>query len=230
MQDSTRKPTSFVDHQVASDYHFTRSTEAQAIANGFTLKAYRGTSRACLFNGTGTTWASTVASVATSYAVDVHCFPEPVVAVLMVNPSGLPRMDASALTPAQRDELQADEFGNPQVVGIYERSDDHCLGGDMCVTSLHVPIEAVVRSRTPAASPSACAFGSPTLGAALCARSFRQRNTPATSARGRCSRARPRPRRSHRLCKLQSTSRPQRPTATVSSSSTARRKPSTSCW
>lgn len=144
MTDATRHSPSFVDHQVASDYYFASATEAEAIAKGFTLKAYRGTSRACLFNASGTTWAATVPCVARSYAVDVHGFFEPVIAVLMIDPTGLPRLDASKLTDLQREQLQADEFGNPQAIGIYDRSDDHLLGGGVAVTAAHVPMEAVV--------------------------------------------------------------------------------------
>lgn len=144
MKLSTLDPVSFVDHQVASDFYFARATEAQAIDMGFTLKAYRGTSRACRFNSSGTTWAASTQEVAKSYAMDVHGFFEPVVAVLMINPAGLPRMDASTLSEVQRQELQADEFGNPQAVGIYDRSDDHLLGGDARVTAMHVPMKSVV--------------------------------------------------------------------------------------
>lgn len=96
MKASTPDPLSFVDHQMASDYYFARATESEAIAKGFTLKAYRGTSRACLFNGSGTAWAATDPGVATSYAVDVHGFFEPVIAVLMINPAALPRLRSEA--------------------------------------------------------------------------------------------------------------------------------------
>jgi hypothetical protein len=40
--------------------------------------------------------------------------------------------------------LSADEFGNPQAQGIYDRSDDHPLGGGRNVTVIHAPKERVV--------------------------------------------------------------------------------------
>jgi len=119
-------------------------TEAEAIAAGFTMKAYRGVSKAKPFNDTGTTWLTTSREVAEAYAEEVMGYDDPTVITVMVKPDGLKRHDASRLTDEQRAELGADDFGNPQAVGIYDRSDDHPLGGSRRnVTVIHAPKEAV---------------------------------------------------------------------------------------
>ena len=122
-----------------------RMTEDQAREQGFTLKAYRGVSKASPFNDTGTTWMTTSREVAEAYAEEVMGYDDPGVLEVMVKPDALPRFDASRLTDEQRAELAADDFGNPQAVGIYDRSDDHPLGGSRRnVTVIHAPREAVV--------------------------------------------------------------------------------------
>ena len=121
-----------------------RGTEEDARAAGFTMKAYRGVSKANPFNDTGTTWLTTSREVAEAYAEEVMGYDDPGVLEVMVKPDSLPRHDASRLTDGQREELQADEFGNPQAVGIYDRSDDHPLGGSRGnVTVIHAPQRAV---------------------------------------------------------------------------------------
>jgi hypothetical protein len=71
-------------------------------------------------------------------------YDDPGVLEVMVKPDGLQRFDASRLTDEQREELGADDFGNPQAMGIYDRSDDHPLGGSRRnVTVIHAPREAV---------------------------------------------------------------------------------------
>lgn len=122
-----------------------RMTEEQAREQGFTLKAYRGVSKATPFNDTGTTWLTTSREVAEAYAEEVMGYDDPGVLEVMVKPDALPRFDASRLSDEQRAELAADDFGNPQAVGIYDRSDDHPLGGSRRnVTVIHAPREAVV--------------------------------------------------------------------------------------
>lgn len=126
------------------DEQVQRGTEEEARAAGFTLKAYRGISKASPFNDSGTTWLTTSREVAEAYAEEVMGYDDPGVLEVMVKPDSLPRHDASRLTDQQREELQADEFGNPQAVGIYDRSDDHPLGGSRRnVTIIHAPKEAV---------------------------------------------------------------------------------------
>lgn len=129
-------------------------TEQAAREQGFTLKAYRGVSKASPFNDTGTTWLTTSRDVAEAYAEEVMGYTDPVVLTVMVNPDSLPRRDASRLTDDQRAELGADGFGNPQAPGIYDRSDDHPLGGSAGrVTVIHAPNEStVVVDETPAFS------------------------------------------------------------------------------
>lgn len=120
-------------------------TEEQARQNGFTLKAYRGISKSNPFNDSGTTWLTTSREVAEAYAEEVMGYDDPGVLEVMVKPDGLPRHDASRLTDEQREAFGADEFGNPQAMGIYDRSDDHPLGGSRGnVTVIHAPREAVV--------------------------------------------------------------------------------------
>lgn len=121
-----------------------RGTEAEAIAAGFTMKAYRGVSAAKPFNDSGTTWMTTSREVAEAYAEEVMGYEDPSVITVMVKPDGLKRHDASRLTDEQREQMQADDFGNPQAIGIYDRSDDHPLGGSRRnVTVIHAPKEAV---------------------------------------------------------------------------------------
>lgn len=120
-------------------------SEDQARKDGFTLKAYRGVSKASPFNDSGTTWLTTSREVAEAYAEEVMGYDDPGVITVMVKPDGLKRFDASRLTDEQREELEADGFGNPQAMGIYDRSDDHPLGGSRRnVTVIHAPREAVV--------------------------------------------------------------------------------------
>lgn len=120
-------------------------TEEQARQNGFTLKAYRGISKSKPFNDSGTTWLTTSREVAEAYAEEVMGYDDPGVLEVMVKPDGLPRHDASRLTDEQREAFGADEFGNPQAMGIYDRSDDHPLGGSRGnVTVIHAPRDAVV--------------------------------------------------------------------------------------
>ena len=115
-------------------------TEEAARAAGFTLKAYRGVSKSKPFNDSGTTWLTTNPEVAEAYAREVMGYDDPEVLTVMVKPDGLPRYDASRLSDEQRAEMRADEFGNPQAVGIYDRSDDHPLGGSVRnVTVIHAP-------------------------------------------------------------------------------------------
>lgn len=119
-------------------------TEDEARAQGFTLKAYRGVSKASPFNDISSTWLTTSREVAEAYAEEVMGYDDPAVLTVMVKPDGLPRHDASRLTDEQRAALGADSFGNPQAVGIYDRSDDHPLGGSRRnVTVIHAPREAV---------------------------------------------------------------------------------------
>jgi orotate phosphoribosyltransferase len=128
------------------------ATEQEAIDAGFTLKAYRGVSKANPFNDTESTWLTTSRSVAEAYAEEVMGYDDPDVLTVMVNPSDLKRHDASQLTEEQREEMGADEFGNPQAVGIYDRSDDHPLGGSAGnVTVIHAPksAAAVIASANP---------------------------------------------------------------------------------
>jgi N12 class adenine-specific DNA methylase len=121
-----------------------RGTEAEAIAAGFTMKAYRGVSASKPFNDTGTTWMTTSREVAEAYAEEVMGYEDPDVLTVMVKPDGLKRHDASRLTDEQREQMQADDFGNPQAIGIYDRSDDHPLGGSRRnVTVIHAPKDAV---------------------------------------------------------------------------------------
>ncbi len=121
-----------------------RGTEDQARAAGFTMKAYRGVSKASPFNDSGTTWLTTDRAVAEAYAEEVMGYEDPDVLTVMVKPDDLPRQDASRLTDEQREQMQADGFGNPQAIGIYDRSDDHPLGGSRRnVTVIHAPREAV---------------------------------------------------------------------------------------
>jgi len=137
-------------------------TEDEARVAGFTLKAYRGVSKASPFNDTGTTWLTTNRKVAEAYAEEVMGYDDPTVLTVMVKPDGLPRVDASRLTDEQREAMQSDGFGNPQALGIYDRSDDHPLGGSAGnVTVIHAPRDAVFMvdsggalfSRAPATTP-----------------------------------------------------------------------------
>ncbi len=119
-------------------------TEDEARAAGYTLKAYRGVSKAAPFNDSGTTWMTTSREVAEAYAEEVMGYDDPDVLTVMVKPDDLPRHDASRLTDEQREALAADGFGNPQAPGIYDRSDDHPLGGSRRnVTVIHAPNDAV---------------------------------------------------------------------------------------
>lgn len=130
-------------------------TEDEARKQGFTLKAYRGISKSNPFNDSGTTWLTTSREVAEAYAEEVMGYDDPGVLEVMVKPDGLPRHDASRLTDEQREAFGADEFGNPQSMGIYDKSDDHPLGGSRGnVTVIHAPREAVavLRNAVPAAS------------------------------------------------------------------------------
>lgn len=127
-----------------ANYPSMRGTEEQAIAAGFTMRAYRGVDKNSPFNDTGTTWLTTSKEVAESYAEEVMGYDDPGVIVVMVKPDGLPRHDASRLTDEQREQLESDDFGNPQAIGIYDRSDDHPLGGSSRnVTVIHAPKDAV---------------------------------------------------------------------------------------
>ena len=82
--------------------------------------------------------------MAEAYAEEVMGYDDPDVLTVMVNPTGLERRDASRLTDEEREQLQADSFGNPQAIGIYDRSDDHPLGGSAGrVTVIHAPKSAV---------------------------------------------------------------------------------------
>lgn len=118
-------------------------TEEEGREAGFTLTAYRGTSKSVRFNDSGTVWLTLSSDVAQAYAEEVMGYDDPEVVTVLVKPDGIPRHDASRLTDEQREALGADEFGNPQAIGIYDRSDDHPLGGGGNVTVLHVPISAV---------------------------------------------------------------------------------------
>jgi hypothetical protein len=126
-----------------SDKDILRGTEDEARAQGFTLKAYRGVSLSKPFNDTGTTWLSTSREVAEAYAEEVMGYDDPGVIEVMVAPDDLPRHDASRLTDEQRAAMDADSFGNPQAIGIYDKSDDHPLGSSQRATVIHAPREAV---------------------------------------------------------------------------------------
>lgn len=118
-------------------------SEEEARAAGFTLKAYRGVDSGKTFNETGTAWLTTNRDVAEVYAREVWGYDNPEVVTVMVNPAGIPIRDASRLSDEERQELQADEFGNPQAVGIYHKSDDHPLGGSHRATVIHAPTSAM---------------------------------------------------------------------------------------
>ncbi len=121
-----------------------RGSAEQAIAAGYTMRAWRGVSAAAPFNDSGSTWLTTSREVAEAYAEEVMGYDDPAVIEVMVKPDDLPRHDASRLTDEERAGLQADEFGNPQAIGIYDRSDDHPLGGSRRnVTVIHAPKSAV---------------------------------------------------------------------------------------
>lgn len=121
-----------------------RGTEEEAIAAGFTMKAYRGVSKSAPFNDTDSTWLTTSREVAEVYGEEVFGYDDPGVLTVMVKPDGLVRRDASRMTDEEREELGQDEWGNPQAIGIYDRSDDHPLGGSRRgVTVIHAPKDAV---------------------------------------------------------------------------------------
>ena len=121
-----------------------RGSAEQAVAAGYTMRAWRGVSAAAPFNDSGSTWLTTSREVAEAYAEEVMGYDDPAVIEVMIKPDDLPRHDASRLTDEERAGLQADEFGNPQAIGIYDRSDDHPLGGSRRnVTVIHAPKSAV---------------------------------------------------------------------------------------
>ena len=121
-----------------------RGSEQDAIAAGFTMKAYRGVSESAPFNNSGSTWSTTNREVALEYAEEIMGYDDPAVIEVLIRPDGLKRYDASRLTDAQRAALDADGFGNPQAIGIYDRSDDHTLGGGAGnVTVIHAPNSAI---------------------------------------------------------------------------------------
>lgn len=134
---------------LASTKHVRSGTESQARSAGFDLKAYRGVDLSNPFNSTDSTWLTTNREVAEDYAQDVMGYDDPGVLEVMVNTSGLLRYDASRLTDEQRITLHADEFGNPQAIGIYFNSDDHALGGSQNVTVIHAPKSAVFVIKKP---------------------------------------------------------------------------------
>ncbi len=120
-------------------------TEEQARAAGFTMKVYRGVSKSNPFADPETTWMTTSKEVAEAYADEVFGYDDPGLLEMMLNPDGIPRYDASRLSEDQLKNLRANEFGQPQAVGIYDNSDDHPLGGSRRkVTVIHAPIDATV--------------------------------------------------------------------------------------
>jgi hypothetical protein len=111
-----------------------------AKAAGYGVKAWRGSSRKKRINDSGSVWLTSSEDAADSYARDVFGYDEPVALPYFIKPDGIPSYDASRLTDEQRQEIGADEFGNPQQIGIYRNSDDS-LG--FKTTTYHVPVQAI---------------------------------------------------------------------------------------
>jgi len=128
----------------AGDAAIKRMTEAEAESAGFTMKAYRGVSKANPYNDSGTVWMTTSKDQAEAYAEEVFGYDDAAVIELRVKPDGLPVSDMRKISDEDREALGVDGFGNPQKVGIYRNSDDGPLGSGYRQTVIHAPASAVV--------------------------------------------------------------------------------------
>lgn len=119
-------------------------SEQEAIDKGFTLKVYRGISKAKPFNDTGTVWATTSKEVAQAYADEVFGYDDAAVITMMVNTDGIKKTNMRTASDEVLDSFEYNTFTSPQDVGIYQNSDDSPLGSAYPHTAVHVPIENTV--------------------------------------------------------------------------------------